>query len=150
MELLIVRNGRTLCNWELSLKDLVGSGNAKLAEINAGKILRNKRTTRIVALLIAAAILTATTGLDVTYAMDVATSAPVGPERLSALGSRFWSYVKVIARWACIISGGLEVLRNLNTGDVKGVWKVALKYVVAYAVVVGLPWIFSEVDQIFV
>jgi hypothetical protein len=148
MELLIVRNGKTLCNWELSLKELVGSGNAKLAEINAGKILRNKKTTRMVALVIAAAIMVVVSS-DFSYAVEVASNAPAGPERLGQLGVRFWSYVKVIARWACIISGGLEVLRNLNSGDVKGVWKVAFKYVVAYAVVVGLPWIFNEVDMIF-
>lgn len=144
MEISIINKGKTVCNLELGFKQILGVENTKIAEVQAEKIMRNKNLRKKVAILIGAGLFLAAS----TY-IPVFAGVSTGPKRADDLGRRFWSYVKIIARWSCILSGGLEVVRNLNSGDTKGIWKVALKYLVAYAVIVGLPWAYDEVDAFF-
>lgn len=144
MQLLIIKNYKTVVNYDSSIVKAIGSENVVIADLAAQKIMRNKKLRRRTVILLGMV-------LFVTLSPHGSVFAAVGgPDNIARLGVRFWGFVKIIAKWTCIISGGLEVLKNLNSGDVKGIWKVALKYVVAYCVIVGLPWAFDEVDKVFV
>lgn len=69
-----------------------------------------------------------------------------GPANIDKLGLKFWSYVKVFAKWSCLIMAGLDTVKALNSGDTKSITKVMFKYLIAYGVVALLPWLFDELD----
>jgi hypothetical protein len=137
MEILVISNYKTVKDIDLSLKKLLGS-NAQLSENEASKILRNKRIRKLVIVLLGATLWYLSTPNTIIFASTGG---------LPALGAKFWAYVKIFSRWACMISCGVEVAKNVNAGDAKSVFKVVTKYIVAYAVVVLLPWVFDEIDK---
>lgn len=137
MEILIINNYKTVYDIDLSFKRLF-SNNQQLSDSEASKILRNKRIRKLVIILLALIFWYLTTPSSVVFA---------GVGGIPALGAKFWSYVKVFSRWACMISCGVEVAKNVNAGDTKSIFKVVTKYVVAYSVVVLLPWVFDEIDN---
>lgn len=106
------------------------------------KLLANKKFRMKVLTIVGVGTCVALAPKTTVFAMD-------GPEKIGLLGEKFWGYVKVIARFGCMICGGLDILRHLNQGDTKSIWKVAAKYIVAYAVIVGLPWVYNEIDLFF-
>jgi hypothetical protein len=137
MEILVISNYKTVKDIDLSLKRLL-SNNHQLSNNEASKILRNKRLRKLVIILLGATFWYLSTPSTVVFA---------GVGGLPALGAKFWAYVKIFSRWACMISCGVEVAKNVNAGDAKGIFKLVTKYIIAYAVVVLLPWIFDEIDR---
>lgn len=73
----------------------------------------------------------------------------VSANPFDAPGSKFWSYVKGFAFWACLVMCGIEVIKALNTGDTKAITKIIFKYAVAYGSFSFLPWFFREIDSAF-
>lgn len=138
MEILIIKDNKTVTNVDLSLKKLFGR-NLKVADDEAGKILRNKKLRKKVVFTLAMAIMLV---LEPTSFAHAAT----GAGGFDSLGRLFWGYVKVIARWGCLIMCGIDIVKNLNNGDVRGLGRVIAKYVIAYAAIVYLPWLFDQID----
>lgn len=60
-----------------------------------------------------------------------------------------WGYIKTVGRFACLIMGGVEVIKSLSSGDTKSIAKILFKYLIAYATFTILPWMFDELDRSF-
>lgn len=136
MEILVVNNYKTIADIDLSFKGIFNKNKIKQIDKEAGRILRNKRVAK--AVIISLGIMFYITSPTFAFASGFAT-----------LGNKFWDYVKVFARFGCLIMAGLDVMKNLNTGDTKSIAKVVFKYILAYLTVIGLPWLFDEIDATF-
>lgn len=136
MEILIINNYKTVANVDLNLERLFGS-NTKIAEVEASKVMRNKKLRKVIVLL-----------LGLTFWYLFSPGALVYASGIDAFGIKFWGYVKRFARYGCLIMAGVDVVKNLNGGDTKSIAKVVFKYILAYAVIVLLPSIFDEIDRI--
>lgn len=133
MEILYVNSkGRTVINTEISFRKM---------EKVAGQILQNpKRRQQAIFLIAYTGYILANSYNPVVYAY--------GPNNINSLGIKFWSYVKVFAKWGCLIMAGVDTIKTLNAGDTKSLNKVIYKYIIAYALISWLPWIFDEIDTV--
>lgn len=137
MEILVINNYKTVADIELSFKGIFNKSRIKELDKEAGRILRNKRIAKV-----------AVVSLGIMF--YICSPSPVyAATGFEALGNRFWGYVKIIARFGCLILCGLEIMKDLNAGDTKSIAKILFKYILAYLVVVGLPWVFDEIDATF-
>lgn len=136
MEILIINNYKTIADIDLSFKGIFNKSRMKEVDKECGRILRNKKLAKTV--IISLGIIFYITSPTFVYASGFVT-----------LGNKFWDYVKVFARFGCLIMAGLDVMKNLNTGDTKSIAKVVFKYILAYLTVIGLPWLFDEIDATF-
>ena len=136
MEILVVNDYKTVADIDLSFKSIFNKDKIKQIDKECGRILRNKKLAKIA--IISLGIIFYITSPTFAYASGFAT-----------LGNKFWGHVRVFARYGCLIMAGVDVMRNLNTGDTKSIAKVIFKYILAYMTVIGLPWVFNEIDNAF-
>jgi hypothetical protein len=54
-----------------------------------------------------------------------------------------------LGKWIIIIKGAIEIIRSIGDGDLKSGQKVFLTYLLMYLLLLGLPWGFDQVDQLF-
>lgn len=136
MEISIISNYETILDIDLSFKGIFNKNKMREIDKEAGRILRNKRLAKVV--IISLGIIFYLTNPSFAYASGFAT-----------LGNKFWGYVRIFARYGCLIMCGVDVMKNLNVGDTKSIAKVVFKYILAYITVIGLPWLFDEIDATF-
>jgi hypothetical protein len=62
------------------------------------------------------------------------------------LGMKFWSIIKIIAKWGCLIMCGIKLIQNLGVEDAKGLGKIVFKYAFVYTLIVLLPRLYNQID----
>jgi len=136
MEILVINNYKTVADIELSFKSIFNKNKIREIDKECGRILRNKKLAKIA--IISLGIILYITSPTFVYAGGFVT-----------LGNKFWDYVRIFARYGCLIMCGVDIMKNLNAGDTKSIAKVVFKYILAYMTVIGLPWVFNEIDAAF-
>lgn len=122
----------------ISWEEFFKSEEEKELERRAAIINRNKKLRKIFI-----------TSLGMTlFVVENVYASGVNP--FEPVGLKFWGYVQFFAKYACLIMGGIEVIKSLGEGDMKGITRILLKYALAYASFKVLPWIFKEIDRTFI
>lgn len=69
--------------------------------------------------------------------------------KIDAAGGTFLLICRRFAYWLCLIMCIIEILRSLMQGDTKSIGKVIFKYVLAFATLYFMPWLFNIIKSIF-
>ena len=69
--------------------------------------------------------------------------------KMNEVGSTIFGLCQTASYWLCLISCGLEIAKCISTGDSKSVSKVIPKYIIGFAGIYFLPWIFDLIKSIF-
>lgn len=113
---------------ELTYKDLESLDK----EIGSNKVLRSA-TTLLLAL---------TVDFKTAYAAPNMAAA-------AKLGGTFLGLVRGFGYWICVVMCIVEIIRNLLQGDTKGIGKIVVKYLIAFASFYFVPYLFDVVKDAF-
>lgn len=93
--------------------------------------------------------------LTIGFGMEEAMAAPgmIGEAAQSVsfddrLRHLYFKLVK-FGKWAIIIKGGFETISKTMEGDWPAARKAGLSYALVYVILLGLPWIFDQVEHFF-
>lgn len=117
---------------EMTYKDLE-------VETLATRIIKDPRLTKCFVVAVALA-----NTLTIAYAEANAVSA-----KIDATGNMILTIMQSIARWVCIIMCLVEITKALGNGTSKDIFKIILKYSLAYASTYMLPFMFDGIRDIF-
>lgn len=68
---------------------------------------------------------------------------------LDKSGYALYRKVANIGKWVIIIKGVIDTIQNVLNGDLDGAKRTFLMYVIAYSVILALPWAMNEVESVF-
>ena len=118
--------------------DYLNSKEAKHIE-EVGIMLRNPRTNKLLVTI---------TACLMHYVPAFADTA-IATSKISAAGTQIFSICQEASYWLCLISCGIEIAKCIVTGDSKSISKVIPKYIIGFAGIYFLPWIFDLIKGIF-
>lgn len=101
------------------------------------EIICNKKLRSAITLLLA-----------LTVDFKVANAAN-GAQAAAKLGGTFLNMVRSFGYWICVVMCIVEIIRNLLQGDTKGIGKIIVKYLIAFASFYFVPFLFDTVREAF-
>lgn len=69
--------------------------------------------------------------------------------KINSAGMTIYALAKVLGRWACVILCAFEIIKALGNGDTKALGKIVWKYIIAFAALWGVPWVFDLIEGLF-
>lgn len=121
---------------EKSFKDIeIENGIESLAK----RILNDDRLRRMAVFTIA--------GLN--YASEVLADASEAFVKINRGGGMILGLIQTVGYWLCIISCVMEILKTVMNGATKDVGKVMIKYILIFASLYLMPWLFDLIREIF-
>lgn len=72
-----------------------------------------------------------------------------GVKGIDPLGIKLLGIFRQFAYWVCIIGCIIEICKSLMQGDHKSIGKIIAKYVLAFAAIYFVPWIFDIIKGEF-
>ena len=108
-----------------------------------GFIFRNdKKLYKLIVIAIAFAM---------TISLTTVTASAGGMENIDKLGNTFLNIVRRAMYWICLIKGLVDVGREVSRGgdNIGNVGKIIFKYVLAFATLYLMPWLFDLVRDSF-
>lgn len=121
---------------EKSLKDIeLENGLESIAR----KIINNDRLRKITVFTIAS--------LNYMGAVQASTIDAIG--RINTGGFMILDIVQTIGYWLCIIGCIMEILKSVMNGSSKDVGKIMMKYILIFAALYLMPWLFDLIKEIF-
>lgn len=87
--------------------------------------------------------------------LSVEVMASTGPNvtkfnsKVNEIGNMFVGIIQTIGYWTCLIMCAVEILKCLFQGDTKSLTKIICKYLMAFAGLYVLPWIFELIKSMF-
>ena len=87
--------------------------------------------------------------------LSVEVMASTGPNvtkfnsKVNEIGNMFVGIIQTIGYWTCLIMCAVEILKCLFQGDTKSLTKIICKYLMAFAGLYILPWIFELIKSMF-
>ena len=79
----------------------------------------------------------------------LATPSFVALASIDTSGYAIYRKVAQIGKWIIIIKGVFDILQSVLNGDTMGAKRMFFLYVLAYAVILALPWALEEVESVF-
>ena len=64
-------------------------------------------------------------------------------------GYSLYKKVVNVGKWIIIIKGVIDTIQNVLQGDLDSAKRTFMMYVIAYAVILALPWAMNEVETVF-
>lgn len=122
---------------EISIQDIKM---ARKMELMANRIMKDDNKRRFVTFLIACGLMIKD-GL-IAYAVDPSSKIDVAGRTILGIVRRF-------GYWICIIMCVAEIIKSLGQGDTKGIGKIVLKYLLAFAAFYMVPWLFDLIKELF-
>lgn len=77
---------------------------------------------------------------------DVTFAASTG---IDAGANKIYRKLVNIGKWVIIIKGAIDTLKSVSDGDLPATKKNFLGYGVTYLILLGLPWMMSEIEKLF-
>ena len=105
-------------------------------EVVATKIRKNKRIERMTVFVLGSLM----------YSQKVFAG---GTGKIDNAGITILGVCRQIGYWACIIMCVIEIIRSLMQGDTKSISKIISKYVLGFAALYLVPWIFDLIKEVF-
>ena len=109
------------------------------AELFAKELRRNARLERMTAIVIGSLM----------YAEKAFALAAPATGKIDKLGFTLLGFCRTIGYWACIIMCSIEIIKALMQGDTKGISSIISKYILGFAALYFLPWIFDIIKTAF-
>lgn len=72
-----------------------------------------------------------------------------GLQGIDALGGKLLSVCRKFAYWVGIIMCIVEIIKSLLQGDSKSIGKIIIKYILAFAAIYFVPWLFDLIKASF-
>lgn len=72
-----------------------------------------------------------------------------GVKGIDPLGFKLLGIFRSFAYWICIIMCIVEICKSLLQGDSKSIGKIVVKYVLAFAAIYLVPWLFDVIRDSF-
>lgn len=106
------------------------------------RVGRHFRKYSFIYKVVGSTIIILMSGAAFDYAFAAGSGIEVGAEKL---------YTKLLSvgRWIIIFKGGIEILKGVGNGDLDGVKKSVVSYLLVYLLLLGLPYGFNEIDKLF-
>lgn len=121
---------------EKSFKDIeVENGMESLAT----KIINDDRLRRMTVFTIA----------SLSYAQEVLADTSDAFGKINKGGLMILGLIQTVGYWLCIISCVMEILKTVMNGATKDVGKVMIKYILIFASLYLMPWLFDLIREIF-
>lgn len=83
------------------------------------------------------------------YFSKIVNAAENGAKGIDSLGIRLLGIFRQFAYWICIIGCIIEICKSLMQGDHKSIGKIIAKYILAFAAIYFVPWIFDIIKESF-
>lgn len=83
------------------------------------------------------------------YFSKIVSAAENSPKGIDTLGFKLLGVFRQFAYWVCIIGCIIEICKSLMQGDHKSIGKIIAKYVLAFAAIYFVPWIFDIIKGEF-
>lgn len=121
---------------EKSFKDIeIENGMESLAT----KIINDDRLRRMTVFTIA----------SLSYAQEVLADTSDAFGKINKGGLMILGLIQTVGYWLCIISCVMEILKTVMNGATKDVGKVMIKYILIFASLYLMPWLFDLIREIF-
>ena len=105
----------------------------------AAKIMKDNRIRKIAIFTIASLNYTSTVLADTTDAIA----------KINTGGFMILGIVQTIGYWLCIIGCIMEILKSVMNGSSKEVGKLMMKYILIFAALYLMPWLFDLIKEVF-
>lgn len=88
---------------------------------------------------------------SLTYAEKVlaADTTVEAVKRLNTAGNTLLSVMQTIGYWVALLMCIIEILKTLSSGDTKSIGRIIVKYLMAFAGIYVLKWLFDLIRVIF-
>lgn len=124
----------------VSLAEFMADGFPAFENVLVAHVKRNRRTyIRIAGATVAAIVITDLSGF--------AYAGSVSPIDIKA--HKIYSRLCNIGKWVIAIRGAVEIIGKMSEGDLDGMKKRIIVYVVGFVALLGLPWLLDQTQAFF-
>lgn len=69
--------------------------------------------------------------------------------KITGAGQKFFSIIRTLGYWLCLIGCIVEILKSVSTGGSKDIGKIIMKYLLIFGALYFMPWAFDLIKEMF-